>query len=148
MTDFTVYLTSIGNNNYQMFIKNIRSETDFIRIIIGYTEMVSGKRAGRIADSWIISPFQLDSEKVFIQQVNKQMLYGRRLWVAFEAVKRSKPKNETTGCFIALSPSMSSWRKTIGADTYFELKAIDSLRTVEKSADYNRLLSHIDYSYT
>jgi hypothetical protein len=139
MTDFSVYLTSIGNDNYQMFIKNNRSETDFIRIIIGYTEMISGKRVGKVANSWIISPLQPDSEKVFIQQINKRMVYRRRLWVAFEAVKRSKPKNKTTECFIALSPSMSSWRKTIGADTYFELKVIDSLRTVEKSAELQQI---------
>ncbi len=139
MTDFSVYLTSIGNDNYQMFINNNRSETDFIRIIIGYTEIISGKRVGRVANSWIISPLQPDSEKVFIKEVNKRMLFGRRLWIAFEAVKRSKPKNRTTGCFVALSPSMRGWRKTIGADTYFELKAIDSLRTVEKSAELQQI---------
>lgn len=141
MTDFSVYLTSIGNDNYQMFIKNNCSETDFIRIIIGYTEMISGKRAGRVANNWIISPLQPDAEKVFIQQVNKRLLHGRRLWIAFEAVKRSKPKNKTMVCFIAQSPSMSGWRKTIGADTYFELKAIDSLGIVEKSAELQQIAS-------
>lgn len=132
MTDFSVYLTYICNDYYQMFIKNESFDSDFIRIIIGYTEMISGKRVGRITGSWIISPLQPYSEKVFIQQVNKRMVYGRRLWVAFEAVKRSKPKNKNTGCFIALSPSMSNWRNTIGSDSYFELKTIDSINSLEK----------------
>ncbi len=131
MTDFSVYLTSIGNDHYQMFIKNNTSEADFIRIIVGYTEMVRGERLGRVADSWIISPLQTSSEPIFIQAVNKQMVYGRRLWVALEAVKRCKPRNTAIGCFIALSPSVSRWRTTIGSSTYCDIQTIDSLNRLE-----------------
>jgi len=139
MTDFSIYLTYIGSDYYQVFIKNNCSESDFIRIIIGYSEMVSGKRVGRVTESWIISPMQPGSEKVFIKGVSKRPLFGKRLWIAFEAVKRCKPRNMTMGCFIALSPSMSSWRKAVGSNTYFELKAIDSIRTLEKSAELQQI---------
>jgi hypothetical protein len=63
--------------------------------------------------------------------VRKRYLYGKRPWVAFEAVKRSKPKNKTLGSFIALTPAISKWRTTIGSTTYFDIKAIDSVRSLE-----------------
>lgn len=131
MADFSVYLTSIGNDHYQMFIKNNASEADFIRIIIGYTEMFRGERLGWVADSWIISPLQSSSEAVFIRPVHKQMVHGRRLWVAFEAVKRSKPRDTAVGCFVALSPNGSRWRTTIGSSTDFNIHTVDSIRSLE-----------------
>jgi hypothetical protein len=132
MTDFSVYLTSIGIDNYQMFVKNNASKADFIRIIVGYTEMAGGERVGRVVDSWIISSLKSSDEHVFIRQLNKQTMLGRRPWVAFEAVQRHNPKNTTIGCFIALSPAPSRWHKTVGSTTYFDIKAIDSLGSLEK----------------
>ena len=132
MTDYSVYLTSIGNDNYQMFIKNNTSEADFVRIIIGYTEMVTGKRVGRVVDSWIISPLKSSNEHVVIQQINKREVLGKRPWIAFEAVQRSKPKNTTIGCYIALSPVPSRWRKAIGSVTYLDIQAIESLKGLGK----------------
>lgn len=131
MTDFSVYLTYIGYDRYQAFIKNNAFGSDFIRIIVGYTEMTSGKRIGRVTGSWIISPLKPDTDQVLIQEIHKRAAYGKRLWVAFEAVKRSKPKSKTAGCFIALAPTMSSWRKTIGSTTNFDIKVIDSLKSLE-----------------
>ncbi len=133
MTDFSVYLTSIGHDRYQAFIKNSAFDGDFIRIIQGYTEMTSGKRTGGVTGSWIISPLKPDTDPVFIQEIHKRAAYGKRLWIAFEAVKRHKPKNKTTGCFIALAPTMSSWRKTVGSATHFDIKAIDSIKRLEES---------------
>ncbi len=132
MTDLSIYMTSIGNDDYQMFIKNNNSETDFIRIVIGYTEIVKGERVGKVVNSWIISPLQSYGEHVFVQSANKHMMQGKRLWVAFEALKRSKPKNTLVGSFMALSPTGSKWRNTVGSSTYFDIKAIDSLRSLEK----------------
>lgn len=131
MTDFSIYMTSIGSDNYQMFIKNNDSDTDFVRIIIGYTEVVKGERIGKVVDSWIISPLQSSGEHVFVQSANKHMMQGKRLWVAFEALKRSKPKNTTAGSFMALSPTSSKWRNKIGSSTYFDIKAINSIRSLE-----------------
>ncbi len=131
MTDFSAYMTYIGNDNYQMFIKNNQSETEFIRIIIGYTEMVNGERTGKAVNSWIITPLKSTDEPVFIQSVNKYSMHGRRMWVAFEAVKRNKPKNKVVSSFIALSPTVSNWRRTIGSSTGLDIKAIDSLRSLE-----------------
>lgn len=129
MTDFSIYLTSIGNHNYQMFAKNNSSETDFIRIIVGYTEIVRGERIGRVLDNWIISPLKKSDEHVFIQQANKRVMRSRRLWVVFETVKRSKPSNKTIGSFLALSPPQSKWRQPIGSRTYMEVQAITKERT-------------------
>lgn len=133
MTDFSVYLNYIGNDYYQLFIKNNQSDADFVRIVVGYTEIVRGERVGRVVDSWIISSLKSCDEHVFIQQANSRVLYGKRPWVAFEGVKRAKPKNKTLGCFIALAPVTSKWRKTIGSNTYFDIKAIDSVRSLENS---------------
>jgi hypothetical protein len=133
MTDFSIYLNSIGNDSYQVFIKNEAFDSDFIRIIIGFTEMTSGKRVGKVNNSWIISPLKPGGEHVFIQQVSKPYMSGKQLWVALEAVKRNKPKNKVVGCFMALSPNMSKWRKTVGSSTYFTLKPIDSLKRIEQT---------------
>ena|SRR3990167_10635597 len=132
MTDFSVYLTCIGNVYYQMFVKNNNSDADFIRIIMGYTEMIGRERVGRVTKSWIISPLQSSSEAVFVQPVHKQMMHGKRLWVAFEAVKRSKPRSTTVGCFISLSPNLSRWRTTIGSSTFCDIRTIDSLKGLDK----------------
>jgi hypothetical protein len=132
MTDFSIYLTHIENNYYQIFIKNDASEADFVRIILGYTEMAGGKRTGQVIRSWIISPLKSTDESVYIHNARKRALYGKRPWIAFEAVKRGKPKNKTLGSFIALAPVTSKWRKTIGSTTNFDIRAIDSLKSLEK----------------
>lgn len=132
MPDFSVYLTYIGNDNYNMFVKNKASEADFIRIIIGYTETVKGERVGQVVNSWIISPLKSSDEHVFIQQANKHAMYGKRPWVAFEAVKRSNPKNITIGSLIALSPTPSRWRRTVGSTTYFDIQPINSTQELGK----------------
>lgn len=131
MTDFSVYLTSIGNDSHQMFIKNNTFYSDFIRVIIGYTEIESGRRVGNVADSWIISPLKSTNEPVFIQSTNKQMMHGKRIWVAFEAIQRDKPKNKTLGSFMALSPTVGTWRSKIGATTKLELRSIKSFKSLE-----------------
>jgi hypothetical protein len=137
MTDFSVYITHIESSYYQIFIKNNASEADFVRIILGYTEIVGGKRTGQVISSWIISPLKSTDEPVFIHNARKSALYGKRPWIAFEAVKRNKPKNKTLGSYIALAPVASKWRKTIGSTTYFDIKAIDSVRNLESSLNEN-----------
>lgn len=132
MTDYSVYLTHIESNYYQIFIKNNASEADFVRIVLGYTEIAGGKRTGQVIGSWIVSPLKSTDEPVFIHSARKRSLYGKRPWIAFEAVKRNKPKNKTLGSFIALAPVTSRWRKTIGSATYFDIKAIDSITGLMK----------------
>lgn len=143
MTDFSVYLTSIGSDNYQMFVKNNASEADFIRIIIGYTEMIRGERTGRIVDTWIISPLKSSDNHVFIQQTNKRAMHGKRPWVALEAVKRDKPRSTTIGGFIAVSPVASKWRSTIGSSTQFAIKPLGSIPTIENSPSLARMAGAI-----
>ena len=147
MTDFSIYLTYIGNDNYQMFIKNNASDADFIRIIIGYTEIVRGERVGRVVDSWIISPLNDSGDHVFIQQANKRAMSGKRPWVAFEAVRRNKPKNTTLGSFVAMSPTASKWRTTVGSLTQFEIKPVDSVPTIENSPSLARMSGTISLLY-
>lgn len=146
MTDFSVYLTSIGNDNYQLFVKNNTSEADFIRIIIGYTEIVRGERVGRVVDSWIISPLKNSGDHVFIQQANKRAMSGKRPWAAIEAVQRNKPKNTTLGSFVAMSPTASKWRTTVGSLTHFEIKPVDSVPTIENSPSLARISGTISIS--
>lgn len=103
--------------------------------------MVNGERTGKAVNSWIISPLKSTDEPVFIQSVNKYSMHGRRIWVAFEAVKRSKPKNKVINSFIALSPTVGKWRKTIGASTYLDVQVIDSSHQIE-DMHTSRYLTH------
>lgn len=131
MTDYAIYITYIGNGTYQTFIKNNASKADFIRIIIGYTEIIHGKRVGKVSRSWIISPLKSSDEPVFIQGVNQLLMRGRRMWIAFESMKRHKPKAIPLGSFVALSTITSKWRTTVGSSTHFDIKSIDSIKSLE-----------------
>ena len=64
--DYSIYFTHIRGGYQQLFINNISAEADFIRIILGYTELVRGKREGKIINSWIISPLKTGGEHVAI----------------------------------------------------------------------------------
>src|SRR5680860_1660834 len=125
--DYSIYFTHVGSGYQQLFIRNISAEADFIRIILGYTELVRGKREGKVIKSWIISPLKPDSEHVFLYGLPKYLLANRRMWVAFEAVKRGR-KNIVVGSLMALSPTASRLRKTIGASTYFDIRLVESIK--------------------
>lgn len=125
--DYSIYFTHIGGGYQQLFINNVSAESDFIRIILGYTELVRGKRESKVINSWIISPLKIDGERVFIYSFSKLQLQNKRIWVAFEAVKRGN-KNIVAGSFMALSPVSSKLRKTIGASTYFDIRLVESIK--------------------
>lgn len=129
-TDYRVYYYHVGSGCYQLFIKNVAAEADFVRIITGYTGMHHGKRVVRITRQWIISPLQPKDEHVHLIDITKQSTAKYRMWVAFEAVKRGK-KNTVVGTFIALSPAPSKWRTTIGSLTEFKIQPIESLKSIE-----------------
>lgn len=75
-------------------------------------------------DSWIISPLKKSDEQAFILRVSSKPVHDKRLWVAFEAVKRNKPSSAVIGKFVALSPPTSKLRKTIGSNSYSEVTLI------------------------
>lgn len=131
VTDYSIYFISIGRESYQLFIKNLSADSDFIKIVIGITEMMHGERKSKIIRSLIISPLQPGGDQIFIQELSKSWMKGRRFWVAFEARKRIGRKNISVGSFLALSPNTSKWRKTIGSATLFELRSIDSIKSIE-----------------
>lgn len=139
MNPYSVYATCVTPNHYQVFVRNISHEAEFIRLIIGYTEMKNGERVGKVQNSWIVSPLTPQDEPVFVQAIYKQHMSSRRLWVAFEAVKRSKPRNTTISSFFALSPVASKWRSTIGSPTYFEIIQFESIRSIENSPALARM---------
>lgn len=141
MTDFLIYLTYIGNDDYHIFIKNNSSEANFIRIIVGYTEIIKSERTGQVLRSWIISPLKSTNEHSFVGSISKDSMRGKRLWIAFEAVKHNKPKNTTIQSFMSLSSVVSKWRRTIGSTTHFEVQQITSIRGIENSLKCDRLLS-------
>lgn len=120
-TDYSVYLFHTGRGDHQLFIKNMSADADFIRVMVGCTELVHGKRVGQILDQWIITPLQSHNEPVHIGNMNRSSYKSKRAWVVFEAVRRGK-KNETVGAFFALSPRPSAWRTKIGGLTYFDIK--------------------------
>lgn len=134
MNDFSVYLTAIGGGGYNAFIKNNSSDSDFIRIIIGHTEMTNGKRVAKVINSWIISPLKPSCDPVFIQRIHQSVMNGRRVWIAFESMKRNKPRAIQLKSFVALTPVASKWKKTIGSSTNCEIRPIDSVRRLDHLA--------------
>lgn len=129
-SDYSVYFYYTGFGTYQVFIKNISADADFVRLMIGDTTMEHGKRVGHIARRMTISPLKPETEHVYLIGTTLQASAKHRMWIAFESVKRAK-KNITVGTFMALSPPPSKWRKTIGSLTNFDIKAIDSLKTID-----------------
>lgn len=121
--DYSVYLYHTGCGNHQLFIKNVSADADFTRVITGYTQMTRGKRTGTIMNQWIITPLKPENEHVYLGAARRSAYRSKRLWVAFEAVKRGK-KNVTVGTFVALSPRPSIWRTKMGASTYFEINPV------------------------
>ncbi len=134
MNDFSVYLTAIGGGGYNAFIQNNSSDADFIRIIIGYTEIFGGKRTAKVINSWIISPLQSSCDPVFIQRIHQSMMNGRRVWIAFESMKRNKPRAIPLKSFVALTPVSSKWKKTIGSSTNCDIQPIDSVKRLDHLA--------------
>ena len=121
---FAVYLYCVGDGRYQAFIKNRSSDADFVRLAIGYAKRSNGKYTMQLDREWIISPLTTSDEHVYIADVTKRGLAGQHIWVAFEAVKRSK-KNIVIGTFLVSSPTPSKWRTAIGSMTIFESPLID-----------------------
>lgn len=131
MNSFSIYLTYIGNGGYNVFIKNNSFDCDFINIVTGYTEVAGKKRTGNLNKSWIISPLKSSDDHVHIHQVNRKSMSGKRLWIAFEAVKRNKPQTISVGKFIALSPTPSYFRETIGSNTHFDIMPLNSSEDIQ-----------------
>lgn len=123
---FAVYLYCVGDGRYQVFIKNNSSDTDFVRLAIGYAKRSNDKYTMQLDREWIISPLTADDEHVYIADVTKRNLAGQRIWVAFEAVRRGK-KNVTTGVFLALSLTHSEWRTSTGSQTIMDIQALEPL---------------------
>lgn len=137
-TDYRVYYYYVGSGCYQLFIKNVSADADFVRIVTGYTEMAHNEQTMHITRQWIISPLQPTDDHVHIVTITKQSMSGKRMWIAFEAVKRGK-KNTTVGAFIALSPTPSKWRTAIGSLTDFDVRAIESLKSIELAPEQHEL---------
>lgn len=137
-SDYSVYLYNVDTVTYQAFIKNDSADVDFIRLTIGVTTIVNGKRTAQITRQVIITPLQPSNEHVHIGNVNRLMATKHRMWAAFEAVKRGK-KNVTVGTFVALSPPPSKWRKTVGSLTPFEIRPIDTIKTIEQAMAQERI---------
>ena len=58
-SDYSVYFLNTGHGTYQVFIKNISADADFVRLMIGDTTMEHGKRVGHIARRMTISPLKI-----------------------------------------------------------------------------------------
>lgn len=136
---YSVYMYHVGYGSYQAFIKNLSADADFVRVMVGYTELVRGKRIGRMTYSVIITPLQPKNEPVHLFNLYKPSEMNRRTWVAFEAVKRGK-KRVVVGAFMALSPAPSKWRTTIGSLTDLNIRMINSLKTVEQMQNQQELI--------
>lgn len=132
MNEYSVYMTCIGGGNYQMFIKNLNAESEFIRIAIGYS--YPGKRSSaRISNLWIISPLKAGDEPVFIQSLNANALRGTRMWVLFQSMKRNKPKSIALDIYVSTpSSAVSRWRTRVGSTTYFIVQKQSGIKSLNE----------------
>ena len=146
-TDYRVYYYHVGSGCYQLFIKNVSANAEFVRIVTGYTEMTHGKRTMHITRQWIISPLRPKDDHVHIIDITKQLMSDKRMWVAFEAVKRGK-KNTAVGTFLALPPALSKWRTAIGSLTDFEIRPIESLKNLEIAPEQHELATGLQSRLT
>ena len=137
---YGVYLYCVGNGTYQAFIKNVSADADFVRLIVGHTELSHGERVSRVTYSVTISPLQPQNDHVHIAPLYKRHETNRRTWVAFEAVKRGNgKKNYVVGTFMALSPTPSKWRTTVGSLTDFDIRIINSLKSIDQAPNQQEL---------
>ena len=122
---YSLKLTSIGSGSWQLFLQKIDDSSDFVRVAYGTTEQVGGgARKFKLLRSIIISPGQ-SKDPLFIFQFEEHMMKNRRVWMAFEAVKRVKNiKGAGVGTYIALSPAQSKWYTSIGSTTPIEIKQL------------------------
>jgi hypothetical protein len=121
--DYKIYLTSIGSGRYQLFIDNISADSDFIRIIVGTANHNGNTLSGDALFRRIISPLKPECEQVFMHEFSAVFMRTRRVWVIFESLKQRKVQST----FIALSPSASKWRKTIGSRSNLDIQTIDKI---------------------
>lgn len=130
MTDntsgYSIKLTSIGSDAWQLFVTKLDDSSDFTRIVYGITEQVGGsKRTFGILRKLILVP-EKNHDQIFVYQFEEYMMKNRRVWIAFQTVKRNKGKRGTDiGTYIALSPAQSKWWTSIGSSTDLEIKPLD-----------------------
>lgn len=123
---YSLKLTSIGSDYWQLFMTKLNDSSDYVRVVYGATEQVGGSnRSFKILRSYILTP-QTNGDPVFMFQFEEHMMKNRRVWVAFETVRRSKGKRgEGLATYIALSPMQSKWRTAIGASTDLDIQELD-----------------------
>jgi hypothetical protein len=124
---YSLKLTSIGSSSWQLFITKLDESSDYVRVVYGITEQVGGgARIFKILRSYILTP-QADGDPVFMFQFNEQTMKNRRVWAAFETVKRNKGKRgEGLAAYIALSPTQSKWRTAIGSTTNLDIQELST----------------------
>lgn len=115
---------AVGGGEYNVFVKDMGSGADYIRLSFGYSELKKNTKTARIMHKWITEP-KRDSG-TFLGRFNKYNMHGRRLWIVFETVQRVKGKRgKALEHYAGYSPPFSKWRKSIGAETLFELKKVN-----------------------
>ena len=74
-------------------------------------------------DSWVISPLQPNSNNTFLGEVYKSDFSRRKIWIAFESVKRQKKnQDQVMATYLAIDPKPSKWLTRIGSQTTCDIK--------------------------
>jgi len=129
-------LVSIGRGAWQLFIQNVISDSDFIRYELGYTEKVPVSRKFEKTRDGIITPLQPGSDKIFLCEYNSAQMKNSRILMLFQAVKRvGKNKRVPVAVYVALSPTPSNWKTTVGSITDLEITKIETINNELPSGD-------------
>lgn len=123
---YSLKLTSIGSEAWQLFLAKLDDSSDFVRVVYGVTEQAGGSaRNFQILRKYLITP-QTGGDQVFMYQFEEYEMKNRRVWVAFQTVKREKGKRgKAVATYIALSPVQSKWRTRVGSSTSLDIKPLD-----------------------
>lgn len=122
---FKVRLLAIGEDDYLLFVKDVSSKSDYIRLSFGYADSVNQKqRSIHLFNDYICEP--KTNNGTYLGKFNKNSLKNKKLWIIFTTVQRQKGKKGLAlECFAGISPAQSKWAKSIGSYTNFEIKKIN-----------------------
>ncbi len=122
---FKVRLLAIGDDDYLLFVKDVSSKSDYIRLSFGYADSINQKqRSMHLFNNTICEP-KLNNG-TYLGKFNKNNFKNKKLWIVFQTVQRQKGKRGLAlERFAGVSPPQSKWTKSIGSYTNFELKKIN-----------------------
>lgn len=138
-----MYAQHVGDGYYQVFIKNISHEADFLNIAMGQFLVQNGKKQFSTTSQSIISPFE-KGLKLWLDDFNTNSPDYRKTY--FIDTKLRKPTRITEMLEVKL-PAKGKLLKTIGSETELVLMPRKSQLDIDAHLDTIRINMKDRYEY-